>query len=92
MAGDVREVLAEEPTPLLRAADGVDAGAYVVGEPLSVEAVRERVEQVQIKYGNGKNYVLKEDLLPLYRDVLRTISADRGSLGDLARAALRAEE
>ena len=78
--------------PPLRAADGVDAGAYVVGEPLTVEAVRARVEQVQIKYGNGKNYVIKEDLLPLYRDVLNVIGADHGPLGDLARAALRAEE
>ena len=86
-----RAMFASSASPL-RAVDGMDAETYVVSEPLSVEAVRARVEQVQIKYGNDKNYVLKEDLLPLYRDVLRTISADRGSLGDLARAALRAEE
>ena len=86
-----RAMFASSASPL-RAVDGMDAETYVVSEPLSVEAVRARVEQVQIKYGNDKNYVLKEDLLPLYRDVLNVIGADHGPLGDLARAALRAEE
>lgn len=90
------------PTPLLRAADGVDAGTYVVSEGLTVEAVRERAAEVRRRRHAARDSKIGVALVQtiadfmhnilFYSAVLQTIAADRGPLGDLARAALAAEE
>lgn len=89
-SGEACPARANRDTPsLLRASDGVDAGAYTVSEPLTVAMVRERVGG---GFGNWGIAESEAACLALYRDVLRTVAADRGPLGDLARAALEAEK
>ena len=83
------------PPPHLRTADGADAGAYTVLEPLTLEAVRARATYLRgLRTPSWASPVpdTSQDRRRLYIDVLRTIGADRGPLGDLARAALEAEE
>jgi len=91
-------IRAAGPRPLLRAADGVDAGVYTVIEPLTIEAVRERAAQARglaaemQGLSTGARMVPLRLRLDLYRDVLGVFGADRGPSGALARAALEAEE
>lgn len=91
------ERVAKVPEPL-RAADGVDAGTYVVSEPLTIEAVRGRAAMIHKLTLEIRGLSEQARMVPirlreqLYRDVLQTLGADRGPLGDLARAALAAEE
>ena len=82
-----RAMFASSASPL-RAVDGMDAGTYAVSEPLTVAEVERRIAV----YRGESGCIFDGARAELYADVLRTISADRGSLGDLARAALRAEE
>ena len=84
---------ASVPAPL-RAEDGVDAGAYTVSEPLTVEEVRMRAAQYAGLAVETQGLSEESRAVPLrlchdlYREVLMVYAADRGPLGDLARAAL----
>lgn len=88
-AGTIKAMQAIMDSPL-RAETGVDAGTYSISKPLTVEEVGRRAGIYQRMQTDPHNE--QKQRADLYRDVLRTIATDRGPLGDLARAALRAEE
>lgn len=79
-------------TPLLRAADGVDAGAYTVSAPLTVEEVRrrrQRNDELAETCPTAPDPATEADLTRLFVDVLRAIAAERHTpAASLARAAL----
>lgn len=86
------EAESADQTPLLRAADGVDAGAYTISAPLTVEEVRrrrQRNDELAETSPTAPDPATEADLTRLFADVLHAIAAERHTpAAALARAAL----